>query len=104
MPSEEHEQLQKTLTVIDGVLDHFPSGYLLGKTSQRDHDHNQGERAVDRFALENQAHRAGNGYGSQKEKERRNHLFFTTIARLVNNTFARETGSKSFQPMAINWS
>ena len=38
MPSEEHEQLQKTLAVIDGVLDHFPSGYLLGKTSQRDHD------------------------------------------------------------------
>jgi hypothetical protein len=36
MRGKAHVQLQRKLAVIDGVLDHFPSGYRLG--SRRDHD------------------------------------------------------------------
>src|SRR5262249_61870281 len=80
------------------------------QSRERYHHHDERKRAVDRMLLENQAdctnHRE---CGEHKEDDERRghwrpHCIFAKITKLVRMTFTMETGSKSFQPKAINWS
>ena len=74
---------------------------------ERDHHYNQRERAVNRMALQNQAHRRGYRNRSQNEENRQRRVHWCilhSITVLVRITFAMETGSRNFQPKLINWS
>jgi len=75
------------------------------KPGQRDHHHDERQRAVNRVALQDEAHRADNTHRGEDEENDERHVhqwLLQRMAEAVMTTLASDTGRSSFQPKAIN--
>src|ERR1700688_4987640 len=77
------------------------------ETGERDHDHDERERAVNGMALEDKTNRANYTHGREDEENNQRRVHFGLLQRIaeaVSTTLARETGRSNFQPKAMSWS
>ena len=73
------------------------------QAGQRDHHHDQRDRAMNGMALHDDVHGARHGHRRQHQEDHHvgRHLRITT-ARLVSTTFSSARGKRNFHPKRIS--